>query len=84
MVASGNASYTEMFNTGPGSLYFSGPNGRVIVTQSQDGNTFLNPATGAWLCTLLMQPRHLTCGPICEHAFKYQLDLLPTIGLRGL
>ena len=47
MVASGNASYTEMFNTGPGSLYFSGPNGRVIVTQSQDGNTFLNPATGA-------------------------------------
>ncbi len=59
MVASGNASYTEMFNTGPGSLYFSGPNGRVIVTQSQDGNTFLNPATGAQSCTLLMRPRHL-------------------------
>ncbi len=47
MVATGNASYTELFNMGPGSLYFSGANGRVMVTQSQDGTTYLNPATGA-------------------------------------
>ena len=46
-MATGNASYTELFNTGPGSLYFSGATGRVMVTQSQDGNTYLNPGTGA-------------------------------------
>ena len=47
MVATGNASYTELFNMGPGGLYFSGATGRVMVTQSQDGTTYLNPGTGA-------------------------------------
>ena len=47
VVATGNASYTELFNMGPGGLYFSGATGRVMVTQSQDGTTYLNPGTGA-------------------------------------
>ena len=46
-MASGNASYSEVFNMGPGSLYYSGANGRIIVTPSQDGSIYLNPATGA-------------------------------------
>ncbi len=49
VVASGNASYSEVFNMGPGSLYYSGANGRIIVTPSQDGSIYLNPATGAQL-----------------------------------